>query len=68
MRGEAPWAFYVNMSHLYYVKDGLDIGRQRIHAPWSPGRWWQAPGRVDPDGMIWWRAEAASVFLFHEEG
>ena len=32
MRGEAPWAFYVNMSHLYYVKDGLDIGRQRIHA------------------------------------
>lgn len=32
MRGEAPWAFYVNMSHLYYVKDGLDIGKQRIHA------------------------------------
>lgn len=32
MRGEAPWAFYVNMSHLYYVKDGLDIGEQRIHA------------------------------------
>lgn len=32
MKGEAPWAFYVNMSHLYYVKDGLDIGKQRIHA------------------------------------
>ncbi|MCD2491090.1 ABC transporter substrate-binding protein [Lacrimispora sp. NSJ-141] len=32
MRGEAPWAFYVNMTHLYYVKDGLDIGNQRIHA------------------------------------
>lgn len=32
MRGEAPWAFYVNMSHLYYVRDGLDIGKQRIHA------------------------------------
>lgn len=32
MRGEAPWAFYVNMTHLYYVKDGLDIGKQRIHA------------------------------------
>ncbi|MCQ4672278.1 ABC transporter substrate-binding protein [Lactonifactor longoviformis] len=32
MRGEAPWAFYVNMSHLYYVKEGLDIGEQRIHA------------------------------------
>lgn len=32
MRGGAPWAFYVNMTHLYYVKDGLDIGKQRIHA------------------------------------
>lgn len=32
MKGEAPWAFYVNMTHLYYVKDGLDIGQQRIHA------------------------------------
>lgn len=32
MKGEAPWAFYVNMTHLYYAKDGLDIGKQRIHA------------------------------------
>lgn len=32
MRGEAPWAFYVNMTHLYYVKEGLNIGEQRIHA------------------------------------
>ena len=32
MKGEAPWAFYVNMTHLYYVKDGLNIGKQRIHA------------------------------------
>lgn len=32
MKGEAPWAFYVNMTHLYFVKDGLDIGKQRIHA------------------------------------
>ena len=32
MRGEAPWAFYVNMTHLYYVRDGLDIGKQRTHA------------------------------------
>lgn len=32
MRGEAPWAFYVNMTHLYYVKEGLNIGGQRIHA------------------------------------
>lgn len=32
MRGEAPWAFYLNMDHLYYVREGLDIGQQRIHA------------------------------------
>lgn len=32
MKGEAPWAFYVNMTHLYFVRDGLDIGEQRIHA------------------------------------
>lgn len=32
MKGEAPWAFYVNMSHLYYVREGLDVGKQRIHA------------------------------------
>ena len=31
-KGEAPWAFFVNMTHLYYVKDGLNIGNQRIHA------------------------------------
>ncbi|MEG0754719.1 MAG: ABC transporter substrate-binding protein, partial [Angelakisella sp.] len=32
MKGEAPWAFYVNMPHLYYVREGLNIGNQRIHA------------------------------------
>lgn len=32
MKGEAPWAFYINMDHLYYVKDGLDIGKQKLHA------------------------------------
>lgn len=32
MKGEVPWAFFVNMTHLYYVKDGLNIGNQRIHA------------------------------------
>ncbi|WP_343209688.1 ABC transporter substrate-binding protein [Anaerolentibacter hominis] len=32
MRGEAPWAFYVNMHHLYYVKEGLSIGTQKLHA------------------------------------
>ena len=30
-----PWAWLVNIDHLYLVKDGLDIGKQRIHATWS---------------------------------
>ncbi|MEG0378603.1 MAG: ABC transporter substrate-binding protein, partial [Eubacterium sp.] len=32
MRGEAPWTFLVNMDHLYYAKEGLDIGEQKLHA------------------------------------
>lgn len=32
MRGEAPWAFYINMDHVYYKKESLDIGNQRTHA------------------------------------
>lgn len=31
MLGEAPWVWLVNIDHLYYVKDGLDIGQQAIH-------------------------------------
>jgi peptide/nickel transport system substrate-binding protein len=30
-KGDAPWAWLVNIDHLYLVKDGLDIGEQRIH-------------------------------------
>ncbi|XID94490.1 ABC transporter substrate-binding protein [Paenibacillaceae bacterium WGS1546] len=28
--GDAPWAWLVNVDHLYLVRDGLDIGKQRI--------------------------------------
>lgn len=31
-KGDAPWAWLVNIDHLYLVKDGLDIGKQRIQA------------------------------------
>ncbi len=34
-KGDAPWAWLVNIDHLYLVKDGLDIGEQRIHATWA---------------------------------
>jgi len=30
-RGDAPWAWLVNLDHLYLVKEGLDIGTQKIH-------------------------------------
>lgn len=32
MKGSAPWVWLVNLSHLYYVRDGLDIGDQQLHA------------------------------------
>lgn len=30
-KGDAPWAWLVNVQHLYYVRDNLDIGKQKIH-------------------------------------
>lgn len=32
MKGEAPWVFLINMDHLYYAKENLDIGKQKLHA------------------------------------
>ena len=31
MKGECPWVWIVNIDHLYYVRDGLDIGGQQLH-------------------------------------
>jgi len=30
-QGESPWIWLVNLEHLYYIKEGLDIGTQKIH-------------------------------------
>ncbi len=30
-KGDAPWAWLVNLDHLYLVKSGLDIGQQKVH-------------------------------------
>ncbi|WP_412758802.1 ABC transporter substrate-binding protein [Metabacillus fastidiosus] len=30
-KGDAPWAWLVNIDHLYLVNEKLDIGKQRIH-------------------------------------
>ena len=32
MKGECPWVWLINMQHLYYARDGLDIGDQQLHA------------------------------------
>jgi peptide/nickel transport system substrate-binding protein len=30
-QGDATWCWVANIEHLYYVRDGLDVGTQRIH-------------------------------------
>lgn len=32
MKGDCPWVWFVNIQHLYYVREGLDIGQQQLHA------------------------------------
>lgn len=32
MRGECPYLFLLNKTHLYWVREGLDTGDQKIHA------------------------------------
>lgn len=29
-RGDAPWAWMVNLDHVYFIRDGLDVGKSRI--------------------------------------
>ena len=31
MIGECPWVWIVNLDHVYYVRDGLNIGSQYVH-------------------------------------
>lgn len=42
-KGDAPWAWLVNINHLYLVKEGLDIGNQRIHVH---GHAWPATDNI----------------------
>ena len=32
MKADCPWVWLVNAHHLYFVKDGLEIGDQQLHA------------------------------------
>jgi peptide/nickel transport system substrate-binding protein len=29
--GDAPWAWLVNLKHTYFIRDGLNIGKQQVH-------------------------------------
>lgn len=42
-KGDAAWAWLVNIEHLYLVKEGLDIGNQRIHVH---GHGWPATDNI----------------------
>ncbi|MEK5038325.1 ABC transporter substrate-binding protein [Sporosarcina sp. FSL K6-3457] len=42
-KGDAAWTWLVNIDHLYLVKDGLDIGEQRIHVH---GHGWPATDNI----------------------
>ncbi|WP_277678864.1 ABC transporter substrate-binding protein [Gracilibacillus dipsosauri] len=43
-KGDAPWAWLVNIDHLYLVKDGLDIGEQRIQ---PHGHGWPVTNNIE---------------------
>lgn len=42
-KGDAPWAWLVNIDHLYLVDEDLDIGNQRIHVH---GHGWPATDNI----------------------
>ena len=43
-KGDAPWAWLVNIDHLYLVKDGLYIGKQSIH---PHGHGWPVTSNIE---------------------
>lgn len=43
-KGDAPWAWLVNIDHLYLVKDGLDIGTQGIQ---PHGHGWPVTNNIE---------------------
>ena len=45
--GDAPWAWLVNLNHTYQVREGLNLGQQRIH---PHGHGWPVT-----DNIVDWR-------------
>lgn len=42
--GDTPWIWLCNVQHLYYVRDGLSIGEQKIH---PHGHGWSLVNNID---------------------
>lgn len=42
--GDTPWVWLVNVSHLYWVRDGLQVAEQKIH---PHGHGWSIVNNVD---------------------
>ena len=42
--GDIPWVWLVNVDHLYWVRDGLEIAQQKIH---PHGHGWSLVNKVD---------------------
>ena len=42
--GDIPWVWLVNVSHLYWVREGLQVAQQKIH---PHGHGWSVVNNVD---------------------
>ena len=42
--GDCPWVWLVNVNHLYWVRDGLQVAAQKIH---PHGHGWSIANNVD---------------------
>ena len=42
--GDVPWVWLVNVDHLYWVRDGLQVAEQKIH---PHGHGWSIVNNVD---------------------
>ena len=42
--GDIPWVWLVNIDHLYWVRDGLNVAEQKIH---PHGHGWSIVNNVD---------------------
>lgn len=42
--GDLPWIWLVNIDHLYWVKDGLQVAEQKLH---PHGHGWSIVNNVD---------------------